>query len=818
MFGNTLHQKLGSSSVPSAQVHTSQQAFISAFHFRASDTNMAHEMKQEEVKIIERCQVGPPPSSLPSTTLPLTFFDIPWFFCHPIKRIFFYEFPHPTHHFLQTALPILKHSLSLTLQHFFPFAANLIVPPQQHLSYIRYLDGDSLSFAVAESTADFTLLTSDSPQDVRNWHPLVPTLSPPRVEQDGTRVFPLMAIQVTILPNSGFSICLTFNHLAGDGKSLHHFVKFWASLCKTRGDMASLEASLPLPSHERDRVKDPKGLKLIYFQELERRESRSMEFAGLVRDVSTNKVRFTVSLSREQVEKLKKWVSLKCASYTSGTLHISTFVVTCSLIWVCIIGSEESQGGCVAQNGDELCYLVFLADCRDHLEFSLPLTRVRLVGENGIVGVANAIERQIRDLKSDALRNAETLMSDYRELGKPGKSVLVVAGSPKLSVYQTDFGWGKPKKSDAAHIESSGSISLSDCRDEKGGIELWSSYHTFMNPVNEGTTIVIGLQRLKKGIYMIGFTLQWWHEGSPNGVFLFVRLVKLLEDIMDGNSAWMAGLHMETKDIAARFMAFCQQGPQTVYILSATGAICNVTLRQPAMSGGIVSMRKRFENFDPSSVAQFTEKLLTQSDSHHIEVNTSSFCALDLVLQSNWSKNVSKHCSGHFTIPTYQPRPRATHLLLRVSPPHSSLSANNVSHSETLSNTSSPSPPTSSFHHNSTSLNGDSLSFTVAESAVDFTLLTSDSLQDVRNWHPLVPTLSSPCVEQDGTHEFSLMAIQVTVLPNSGFSICLTFNHLASDGKSFHHFVKFWGILCKARGDMASLETSLSLPSHEGQS
>lgn len=36
-------------------------------------------------------------------------------------------------------------------------------------------------------------------------------------------------------------------------------------------------------------------------------------------------------------------------------------------------------------------------------------------------------------------------------------------------------------------------------------------------------------------------------------------------------------------------MAFSQQGPRTVCILSANGAICNVTLRQPAMSGGTVT-------------------------------------------------------------------------------------------------------------------------------------------------------------------------------------------------------------------------------------
>ncbi|XP_061346750.1 coumaroyl-CoA:anthocyanidin 3-O-glucoside-6''-O-coumaroyltransferase 1-like [Gastrolobium bilobum] len=447
-----------------------------------------HELNHHAVTIIERCQVSPPPASLPVTTLPLTFFDIPWFYCyhHPVQRIFFYEFPYPTHHFLKTALPNLKHSLSLTLQHFFPFASNLIVPPHPHVPYIRYQDGDSLFFTVAESTADFTLLVSDSPQDVRDWHPLVPTLPSPLTTEDGTRVVPLMAIQVTVLPNSGFSICLAFNHLAGDGKSLHLFMKYWASVCKARGDLASIEGSLSLPSHERDIVKDPKGLELIYLRELQHSLSEIMEFAGLVRDVYTNKVRTTLVLSREHVEKLKKWVSLKLTSYASGTLHISTFVVTCSLIWVSMIKSEQSKGNCVAKDCDELCYLVFLADCRDFPEFSLPSTyfgnclascivamkRSELVGEHGVVEVANAIERKVRDLKSDALRNAENLMSDYRELWKPGKSKLVIAGSPKLAVYETDFGWGKPKKSEVVHIDSARRVSLSDCRDKEGGIEV----------------------------------------------------------------------------------------------------------------------------------------------------------------------------------------------------------------------------------------------------------------------------------------------------------------------------------------------------------
>ncbi|KAL7111248.1 hypothetical protein ACP275_05G076400 [Erythranthe tilingii] len=49
------------------------------------------------------------------------------------------------------------------------------------------------------------------------------------------------------------------------------------------------------------------------------------------------------------------------------------------------------------------------------------------------------------------------------------------------------------------------------------------------------------------------------------------------------------------EDIASKIMAFSQQGPRTVCILSAYGAICNVTLRQPAMSGGTVTYEGRFE-------------------------------------------------------------------------------------------------------------------------------------------------------------------------------------------------------------------------------
>eukprot|EP00257_Ricinus_communis_P000861 XP_002510726.2 AT-hook motif nuclear-localized protein 10 isoform X1 [Ricinus communis] len=49
------------------------------------------------------------------------------------------------------------------------------------------------------------------------------------------------------------------------------------------------------------------------------------------------------------------------------------------------------------------------------------------------------------------------------------------------------------------------------------------------------------------------------------------------------------------EDVSSKIMSFSQHGPRAVCILSANGAISNVTLRQPATSGGSVTYEGRFE-------------------------------------------------------------------------------------------------------------------------------------------------------------------------------------------------------------------------------
>ncbi|KAM1172774.1 hypothetical protein ACFXTH_022974 [Malus domestica] len=75
------------------------------------------------------------------------------------------------------------------------------------------------------------------------------------------------------------------------------------------------------------------------------------------------------------------------------------------------------------------------------------------------------------------------------------------------------------------------------------------------------------------------------------------------------------------EDIAAKVMAFSQQGPRTVCILSANGAICNVTLRQPAMSGGTVTYEGRYEIISLSGSYLFSENNGNRSRSGGLSVS-----------------------------------------------------------------------------------------------------------------------------------------------------------------------------------------------------
>ena len=193
---------------------------------------MAH--SKTVLKIVEVCKVAPPPeasgldSTLSPKSLPLTFFDLLWLRFPPIQRLFFYEFPTPnntypntTAYYYSNILPRLKHSLSHTLKHFLPLAGNLNWPESSYKPVFVYVEGeDAVSLTVAESDADFYRLSGTNEfLEAVEYHPLTPNLA---VSHERAAI---LAVQITLFPNCGFSIGLTMHHAALDGKSVHLFVK-----------------------------------------------------------------------------------------------------------------------------------------------------------------------------------------------------------------------------------------------------------------------------------------------------------------------------------------------------------------------------------------------------------------------------------------------------------------------------------------------------------------------------------------------------------------------------------------------------------------
>ncbi|MED6187163.1 hypothetical protein PIB30_073846 [Stylosanthes scabra] len=324
---------------------------------------------------------------------------------------------------------------------------------------------------VGAPPANLHNLVSDTPKDATCFHPFVPILPSPRVLEDGTLLIPPMAIQLTIFPNSGFAICFNFSHVVVDGKAFHHFMKFWASVC------GSKENIVDLPCHDRDMIEDPNGLKPMFLETVW--DSPRERFMSLGHNLPTDNVRRTFVLRREHVDNLKKYVSAKCQNHGLGTLHLSTFVVTCSLIWVCKVKSEEIR---IDEDEDEELYIYLWLDCRNIAEWRIPTTyfgnclvngigamkRSKLAGQNGIFEAAVAIGNKVREMQSEPYKFAESLMSCF---SKWSHRMLGVAGSPKLDVYETDFGWGKPKSSEVVHMNSQ-LVSLSDCREKEDGIEV----------------------------------------------------------------------------------------------------------------------------------------------------------------------------------------------------------------------------------------------------------------------------------------------------------------------------------------------------------
>ncbi|KAG9451166.1 hypothetical protein H6P81_011131 [Aristolochia fimbriata] len=421
------------------------------------------------VREIERLRVSPPPGSVSSTDIELSYFDVIWVGVDPVTRLFFFRLPDAlsTHEFRYSHFPALAEALSLALEIFFPLAGRLASSPDDPDDFvISYVDGDSVPLTLAESASPehFETLIGNQMRGVEELHPLVPVL--PAEEPDRK---PLLALQVTVFPGSGVCLGIAVHHAVADGTGTVGFVKSWASIFKAGGDASVVKT---IPSFDRAVVG--------YLRQLKR------DFVDLMKRVATPKgadhepaqpvrlVLATFVLTRSHLEKLRDLVS---SSGRDVGARPSTFQLTYAYTWVCAVEARRLSER-------ETVHAAFVADLRTRVRPPVPDnffgncigaifaegSGAELSGKIGIAVGSELIHRATREAEKDPMRDALSWVTGLME--RSSKRVLSVAGSPRLRVYETDFGWGPPMKVEILSILNGGAISLAENRDEHGGVEI----------------------------------------------------------------------------------------------------------------------------------------------------------------------------------------------------------------------------------------------------------------------------------------------------------------------------------------------------------
>ncbi|XP_058736466.1 phenolic glucoside malonyltransferase 1-like [Vicia villosa] len=444
---------------------------------------------KNNIKIYEHVKVVPPSSSTQSTTTtPLTSYDLIFLRFHPSERIYFYTLHDPHSHpscFFHEIVPNLKSSLSLTLQHFLPLAGKIVWPSDSSKPFIQFISNDDdngVSLLIAESDADFDHVIENSPHEASLTRSFIPNL------ESSDLFASTMSLQITLFPNCGFSIGITQHHAIFDGKSLSMFVKAWAYLCNK---IIGFETPTLLPELEplfnRDIIKGANEKNAIEIlsriSPTEKGNERSLKIF-LAEPKLEDSVRATFKLSRENLDKIKQNVLSKWEIFDANESKphtLSTFILTCAYSIVTI--AKAIHG---VEKEKEKFGFTFPIDYRARLEPPLPnnyfgnciwgnfirLDSFDFEKEDGVFVVAKCIYEKIKMINEKGILKREKIGDKDKSIHNEGYTKVAVAGSNRFSVYENDFGYGRPEKVEIVSIDRGLIIGYGDSKDGNGGVEI----------------------------------------------------------------------------------------------------------------------------------------------------------------------------------------------------------------------------------------------------------------------------------------------------------------------------------------------------------
>ncbi|ESQ32555.1 hypothetical protein EUTSA_v10004190mg [Eutrema salsugineum] len=416
-----------------------------------------------------------PHDSTGSLVLPLTFFDLRWLSFHPTERVIFYKLnkdDSSRESFFSVILPKLELSLSVVLRHYLPLAGRLTWDTQDPKPRIVVFPDDYVSLTVAESDANFARVSGKGLRPEMEIRSLVPEFP---VSCHSPSV---LSLQVTFFPNQGFCIGIAAHHSVLDGKTMNMFIKSWAHISKH--ETTSLPEDLT-PFLDRTVITVPalleaKILELMSYLSQDKNSLRSLKLPP-TEEIRPDLVRVTLQLTRENVKKLKERAKSE-STRSHLELHLSTFVVAYAYLWTCLV---KTRGG----DMDRPVRFIYAADFRSRLNKPVPENYFGncvfpigffgykaglFLGEDGFVNTVEILSDSVRGL--GPIEKACELYIDGTKRVEPGTQLGSISGSNQFGSYTSDFGWGKPTRSENVSIDRNEAFSMSERRDESGGVEV----------------------------------------------------------------------------------------------------------------------------------------------------------------------------------------------------------------------------------------------------------------------------------------------------------------------------------------------------------
>ncbi|GFP80352.1 anthocyanidin 3-o-glucoside 6''-o-acyltransferase [Phtheirospermum japonicum] len=418
-------------------------------------------------KIVEQCQVAPSSGAPIEQLIKLLHMDMIFLGGgSALKFLIFYKSHCSESGFMDTIVPNLKNSLSLALKHFTPMASKIVIDNNSGMPVSHYLAGqDSLSLTIAVSHADFVNLTGYHPREAAQFHGFAPHLN--GILTPTTKLSAL-AVQLTLFPNQGVCIGIAGNHAIGDGYTLVHFLKTWASINKSNGDDSHL--LLSLPSYDRDIVRDGHQRAMDCWRDI--KTCPLPRFSSIVSSHS-RKFQATFVMSEPEIQKLKNLV-IAANSKKRAIIRVSSFIVACAHLWTCLAKSAAAAGEEVGD--DEPDYFIFPVNCRGRLDPPLPdnyfgncigfittkSTYGKLRGKEGFIAAAEVISAATEKTVRGTIDGTPKFYLEHLELmgEMVGKRMVFLGGSSGLDFYGIDFGWGRAIKFEGLQGDNNLGVSI----------------------------------------------------------------------------------------------------------------------------------------------------------------------------------------------------------------------------------------------------------------------------------------------------------------------------------------------------------------------